>query len=296
MEGHDNYGRFDLSWDGPAGSNNTNRLRDWLAPVGTAPQFLDGIPHSYISGNQVPIAGNTVQYYVNNPPPSYTWDCSSHFQNLSNGNFKAISAGNGYIRILVGGVERARLDVTVLAPAPTIIGPDKICYTSPATYTISSGTVSSWQLQQSMSPFLFIDSFTSTSVTISTTVNNNWAGTIIAYVNGAAPPMKTVFSTCSKGAGNDPGSYVTIYPNPTSGLLYIAIDAEAAQSLLAAKVSSLSFDVRLYDGQGTLHLQQKTKGGTVEFDVTNLPDGFYYVHVYDGVNSTPVMLQVVVEH
>ena len=86
-------------------------------------------------------------------------------------------------------------------------------------------------------------------------------------------------------------------PNPTDGMLYIEIDADAAQAmLLTAGKSSLTFDVRLYDGQGNLLLQQKTKGGTVEFNVSSLPGGYYYLHVYDGVSSTPLMQQVVVEH
>ena len=42
--------------------------------------------------------------------------------------------------------------------------------------------------------------------------------------------------------------------------------------------------------------QQKTKGGTVEFNVSGLTDGVYYLHVYDGVSETPEMRQIVVEH
>jgi len=80
-------------------------------------------------------------------------------------------------------------------------------------------------------------------------------------------------------------------------MLYIEIDADAAHAMLPTAVSNgLSFDVRLYDVQGNLLRQQKTKGGTVEFNVANLPDNIYYLHVYDGVNSTPVMQQIVVEH
>ena len=93
------------------------------------------------------------------------------------------------------------------------------------------------------------------------------------------------------------GSYVLIYPNPADDFLNIEIDAEAAQALLPTETrSSLTFDVRLIDGQGAILRQQKTKGGTVQFNVANLMDGFYYVHVYDGVNQTPEMRQVMIEH
>ena len=90
-------------------------------------------------------------------------------------------------------------------------------------------------------------------------------------------------------------SYISVYPNPVSDILTIEIDAGAAQSLLPVK-ASLSFDVRLYDEQGNLLRQAKTRGGTVEFNVSVFPDGIYYLHVYDGVNSAPVMLQIMLEH
>ena len=86
------------------------------------------------------------------------------------------------------------------------------------------------------------------------------------------------------------------YPNPTNGVLYVEIDSETAHAMLSADArNNLTFDVRLYNNQGNLLRQQQTKGDTVEFNVQNLPIGVYYVHVYDGVNSTPEMQQVIVE-
>ena len=54
--------------------------------------------------------------------------------------------------------------------------------------------------------------------------------------------------------------------------------------------------VRLYDGQGNQLRQQTAKGGTVQFNVSNLPYGIYYLHIYDGVNSKPEIQQIMVEH
>jgi len=42
--------------------------------------------------------------------------------------------------------------------------------------------------------------------------------------------------------------------------------------------------------------QTYTKDGTVQFNVANLPNGFYYLHIYDGVNDTPKIQQIVVQH
>ena len=81
------------------------------------------------------------------------------------------------------------------------------------------------------------------------------------------------------------------YPNPASDMLYIEFDENAK-----TQGEKHIFDVRLYDGQGNLLRQSSTKGGTTQFNVSNLPDGLYYLHIYDGVNSTPEIQQIMVEH
>ena len=113
-------------------------------------------------------------------------------------------------------------------------------------------------------------------------------------------------NTCRGGGeGGEGSSHIRVYPNPVSDILTIEIDAESftqsgafEQPLTDGKPFKTDpvFDLRLYDGQGNLLRKAKTKGGTVEFNVSNLPDGIYYLHVYDGVNSTSEMQQIVVEH
>jgi hypothetical protein len=58
-------------------------------------------------------------------------------------------------------------------------------------------------------------------------------------------------------------SFISVYPNPVSDVLYIEIDSEA---------------------------------GTMQFNVSNLPNGIYYLHVFGGVSETPEIRQVMVEH
>ena len=61
-----NYGRFDMSWD-RAGSASTNRLRDWLDPLGTAPATLNGIGGPFISGPDVIGASCSATYTIGLP-------------------------------------------------------------------------------------------------------------------------------------------------------------------------------------------------------------------------------------
>ncbi|MCL1937015.1 MAG: T9SS type A sorting domain-containing protein, partial [Candidatus Azobacteroides sp.] len=61
-------------------------------------------------------------------------------------------------------------------------------------------------------------------------------------------------------------------------------------------LSSQLVDIRLYDGLGNLLRQATATGGKIEFNVANLPNGIYYLHIYDGVNEKPEMRQIVVQH
>ena len=84
-----------------------------------------------------------------------------------------------------------------------------------------------------------------------------------------------------------------VYPNPTGDVLNVEMDTGVTQA--RSLNTGTTYDIRLYDGQGNLLRQDFTKGGTIQFDVSVLPEGIYYLHVYDGVNPTPQMQQVVVE-
>jgi len=86
------------------------------------------------------------------------------------------------------------------------------------------------------------------------------------------------------------------YPNPVDDVLFVDIDAAAGQFAPGVQRQAPTYDVRFYDGQGNLLRQQKARGGTVEFNVSNLPDGMYYLHIYDDAGSKPIMETIMVQH
>ena len=97
----------------------------------------------------------------------------------------------------------------------------------------------------------------------------------------------------------------TVYPNPASHTLNIEIDQEAftqAKSIEQATTDTKqlkkepAYDFRLYDKQGNIVLRAQNKGGSAQFNVSNLPNGIYYLHIYDGVNSEPEIHQIMVQH
>ena len=83
---------------------------------------------------------------------------------------------------------------------------------------------------------------------------------------------------------------VTVFPNPVSGILTVEIE-----DLTATGRSSSITDIRLYDWQGNLQRRATTQDTAVQFNVSTLPVGIYYLHVYDGVSETPHVQQIVVE-
>ena len=124
----------------------------------------------------------------------------------------------------------------------------------------------------------------------------------VAYaisVCGESPTPDHVY-IISDGYNYGSSSYITVYPNSADDILNIDIDVDAATQALpptvASKNTGLTFDVRLYDGQGNLLRQAATKGARVEFNVAGLPNGIYYLYIYDGVSDKPEIQQIVVEH
>ena len=81
------------------------------------------------------------------------------------------------------------------------------------------------------------------------------------------------------------------YPNPVSDILYVNLDmvieeqrtTSSGQSNQAPKQPIQPFDIRLYNKQGVVVRQAKASEGTVEFNVYNLPEGTYFLHIeYEG--------------
>ena len=83
-----------------------------------------------------------------------------------------------------------------------------------------------------------------------------------------------------------------VHPNPADDILTIDLTPQT----LSGTTPNLTYDVRLYDASGNIvRRQQQVKAGEVKFNVFNLPEGTYYLHIYDGVNKTPQMHQIVVK-
>jgi hypothetical protein len=85
---------------------------------------------------------------------------------------------------------------------------------------------------------------------------------------------------------------IAFYPNPVSDILYIDLE----KFVHTQNKTSASYDIRLYNSRGTMCRQTKATGGTVEFSVSNLPNGVYFLNIYDESVSKPETHKIVVKH
>jgi len=268
-----------------------------------------------ISGSTLLCSGTNYNFSVANEPSGFYWGKSSSKITISNttGNPITVSAtgnGPGWVSINDSyGVEYARCNFWIGPPVPSLT------YASLGfEYGILPMTLVIVHLNDIEDPIAPLQAVYKTdwSVTPSAAALFNpdiWGTgfkTVKLLMN--APDIygelkAKSYNTCGNGTGYlyfvvtnqlSPSSappsnnQYKSYPNPVSNFLNIEIDATIAQGT--------TYDIRLYDKQGNLMRQKKTKGGTVQFNVANLPNGIYYLHIYDGVSETPEMRQIVVEH
>jgi len=172
-----------------------------------------------ISGQTNLITGTTYSFSVTNPPQSYTWDKSSNLTG-SGPTFTAVSAGSGWVRILVNGKEVAKHNVAITAPPTpaTIDGPDLFCSSEYGSFNLETWKSAKWSVSSGFS----VSPATGSSTIVTSSVSYNW-GTLTAEVNGVIstkyiisfptpdcyfPPSDFIYMT-----EVDCGAYVKVEPS-----------------------------------------------------------------------------------
>jgi len=82
-------------------------------------------------------------------------------------------------------------------------------------------------------------------------------------------------------------------PNPVSDILNIDLTHGEIDGLNIEPTLELFFDIRLFNSQGMIVRQQRTQARTIQFDVSNLPEGTYYLHIEH--NGEVEMHQIIVQ-
>ncbi len=250
------YGRFDLSWTG--GDTNGTRLSNWLDPTGN---------HTFLDGILVP----SLSFYISNVHSSIT---PNNYYQFSLGSVTGLMQSYSnfyywkwYVHETSGWKEQL--------------------------YAERTGSPQPISLYFSGNTIYYGDVY----IEIKCVGTNIITGQ--SYTANAIVKCKS----CEYDYYTGGKSLSVIYPNPVSNILNIDLEqtitqANALESVTGAKQlkQDKTYDIRLYDSQGNLLRHAKAKGGKVEFNVENLSNGIYFLHIYDGVSEKPEMRQIVVEH
>ena len=279
-----------------------------------------------ISGSSLICYGSNYNFSATNWVSGYSFDSSTNISlsglSVSGSNASVTvstnGVGQGYVYVKnSSGTTLTEYKVWIGIPAYSFSGPTASVVGAMNKFTLNVSGSYSFSTQWSASNFheMYWPTNTMVDIIFSNQNSQHWVRADVTNSCGTTPYYyHFVDVDCVRTSCPHPPTCPCIsviwsppspYPNPASDIINIEIDAEAIaqnkdfeQNLTDDQPIKLNatFDVRLYDGQGNLLQQQKTKGGTVQFKVSNLPDGFYYLHIYDGVSSTPEIHQIIVEH
>jgi hypothetical protein len=243
------------------------------------------------------------------------WTCSSNLQ-LQGGNtgtskvFKAVSgsySSSGWVRVTING------SLVVEKNGITVNFPDQL-----SNELINVGIGQPYTVTIPSSAYPDATSYTwswafSYSGGVSLQPGSNYA-----IVSFSSQNVYTLFAHAVNACGTSSSptfiynfnvvNYTTYsaYPNPVSSILNIEFEQEKDIQSLGASGTIVSssgmkgtepvHEVRLYDWQGQLQRQATTRSGKAELNVSGLPDGIYYLHVYSEESDKPDTRKIVVKH
>ena len=309
-----------LAWAG----FSTGKNLQFITETGNNITF---VVNPQISGTTNACPNSTITYTISNAPPTYTWGYSSNLTPVSGspGTFTTSSfAGDGWVSINVGGSEIVRKNIKI-GNGIAIDGPDAIVSATTTRYYADpncSNFIYTWVLHKyNYDP--------AAGERSDTCYGKSYVDIVSTWIPSGQPPSVNPH-VLKVLAGNNVVAekyiealrfnyslhpnciqmplfelFYNAYPNPASTILNIEIDHEAIAQARSMQQNANngqvfkadpSYDIRLYNDLGVLLRQAATQGGKVEFNVANLPNAIYYLHIYDDVGSKPEMKQIVVQH
>ena len=258
-----------------------------------------------ISGATLICSGSSQTFSASSWQSGYTWSKSSNLNLSGSGSSVSVSAASGasaagWVSVNLGGQELTRKEVWVGAPLVAAI----------------SGQLSVQCNQYYTYTAVLQDASNSNPTSYQWVLTPSGSGNVI--YNGDGKTVQICFydtnsykiecranNTCGQGAYYDiwvsssyspaPPPFIS-YPNPVSDVLYIEVEQPDENNTNVGQ-NAFTYEIRLYDGLGNLVRQTDTKGGsTTQFNVANLPNGIYYLHLYYGINKTPAIQKIVIQH
>lgn len=89
-------------------------------------------------------------------------------------------------------------------------------------------------------------------------------------------------------------SATKVYPNPATDVLNVNLQSSSDMQTFSA--NKTTYQIRLFSGKGTLVKQTSTSGEEIQLNVSNLPNGYYYLHIYTDNENKPEIHKVIINH
>lgn len=253
---------------------------------------ISSVISAQVTGPNTICSGSSGTFSASNWAANYVWTASYNLS-ISNAfsNPTTITAtGTGAAWVVLkndNGGDAGRKDLWIGVPSIYISGPSSVSVNSGNQYTAysthSSQSITSYQWAVSPSSTLY-DYGNWVSIYFGT--EGTYRVSVRAY-NGCGWSPWEDFYVDAYNHSPSPA-----YPNPASDILNIDVGSTSN-----AKTQNLTYDIRLYNAMGSMMRQTGNRGsGTVQIDVSNLPNGTYLLHIYDGVSGTPEVQRIIVKH
>lgn len=237
-----------------------------------------GIKAPTISGPSTVCTSNSTFTLQNRPPNStVTWTHSSNLIQVggNTGSTYTVKAqnsyvsGDGWVKVIVNGVEFSKT-FWVGKPKFTVEGDEQLEIRMPGIAMIdySNGGGNSTNV------------FWTRSGAIATV---NGGPVTAKFRAGSHPGMGAVYATVTNTCGSKEnrllvevtGGWYSIYPNPSSDVLYIKID----RNKLPNDLNTESIEVKLYDKMKALKKQCILKGELSSINLSDLQKGVYIIQL-----------------
>lgn len=294
------YGKFSVSWNNS--TDQRRRLKDWLDPLGTNPNTLDGAylfptNNNNISGSSLVCSWGT-SFTINDPPQvdSIVWTPGPNLtissgQNSSICVFSAIGNSNSWIRARLvtdcASITLPQINVVAGSPQPGTISIEMDAPIHRFTATIqdvSTATSYNWYLNGVMN----------TTYHGSSAIFNR----VSPYCGGQYQVQVEAINPCGTSAKTsklvyEPSCFysMVLSPNPTESESTITLSNEND----AIAVSDKEWELEIYSSDQLLKMKQpRLKGKEYKINTSGWKDGVYIIKV--KIEDQTISDKLVVKH
>lgn len=236
------------------------------------------------------------------PAGMFTW--SGHPMDLvstsgASATFKTGRDGTSYATIKTASGASMSGSVYVGKPVITIEGPNRTPNTGYAKYRAEydgrcSPTSFEWILNPQGNNSVYGANTSTFDIAFYQTGNYQ---IVVRAANKYGMGEYTVSGVTVYNANNN--AAMIAYPNPANQTLYVdfsSIGEQQAKAINSVPVQQKQYDIRLFNLQGSLVRSVQSKGEQISIDVSGLPGGNYFLHIYNGESQKPLVQQIVIKH